>query len=125
MVLAAHDMRYSEVDVVDDAGQQVEPAAILPADNGVGQQPGIEPLRPSDEVGPFDRRIMIEAEAPVRRSAFGRSGIRGLALVNRWKSAPEQHLAPKLELLRRLVAAIDAPRSLQPLEFTLIEIEPL
>jgi hypothetical protein len=59
MILAAYDVRDAEVDVVDDARQQVQPASVLAADHRVGQQLRIEPLRPADEVDPFDGAAVI------------------------------------------------------------------
>ena len=38
MVLAAHDVGDAQVDVVDHARQQIEPAAVVAADHRVGQQ---------------------------------------------------------------------------------------
>ena len=49
----------------------------------------------------------------------------GLALIDRRQPAPEQDLAAKIELLGRLVAGIDPPGGLEPLELALVEVEPL
>ena len=78
MVLAAHDVGDAEIDVVDHARQQVEPAAVLAPDNGIAQQLRVEPLLTADQVGPDDRRIMVELEAPVRRAALGHRCVLGL-----------------------------------------------
>ena len=55
-----------KVDVVDHARQEVEPASVSAADDGVADQRGIELLVAADEVVPLDGRIMIELEPPVR-----------------------------------------------------------
>ena len=49
----------------------------------------------------------------------------GLAFINRRQSAPEQHLAAKLELLGGLVAGIDSARRFQPFELAFVQIEAL
>ena len=125
MVLAANDVGDTEVDVVDHARQQIEPAAVFAADDRVGQQLGIELLLAADEVGEDDRRIMVELEAPVGRSAVRSRRAFGRALVDRRQPAPQQDLAAKVELLRRLVASVDPARVLQPLELPFVEVEPL
>ena len=71
MILAANDVRDLQVDVVDHARQQIEPAAVLAADDRIGQQLRVEPLRPADQVVPLDRRVMVEPEPPVWRTALG------------------------------------------------------
>ena len=125
MVLAADDVGDAEVDVVDHARQQIEPAAVLAPDHRVAEQFRVEPLGATDQIGPFDRRVMIEPEAPVRRAALGRRRAAGLALVDRRKPAPEQHLAAEIELLWRFVTGIDASGGLQPFELAFVQIEPL
>ncbi len=115
----------AEVDIVDHRGQQIEPAAILAPDDRVAEQPGIERLLAADQVGPGNRRVMLEPEAPVRRAAFGRRRIGWRALVNRGQSASQEYLAAKFELLRRLEAGIDSPGRLEPLELALIQREAL
>ena len=125
MVLAADDVGDAELDIVDDARQQVEPAAVLAAHDGVAEQPGIEALLAADEVIPDDRRIMVEPEAPMRRAAFGHRSFGRLAFIDGRQAAPEQHLAAQLELVRRFVAGIDAAGVLQPLEFPFVEFEAL
>ena len=59
MVLAPHDVGDAEVDVIDDAGKQVEPAPVGAADHWIGDQLGIELLVTANEVVPFDRMIMV------------------------------------------------------------------
>ena len=109
MVLAADHVGDAEIDVVDHAWQQIEPAAVLAPNDRVAEQFRIELLLAANEVGPHDRVHVIESEAPVRRPAFGRRGNPlGRALVDRRQAAAEQHLAPKLELLGRFVSGIDA-----------------
>src|SRR5437764_334176 len=66
MVLAADHMGHAKVDVIDHARQQIEPAAVLAPDDGVAQQPGVETLLSTNQVGEDDRLVMIEPEAPVR-----------------------------------------------------------
>src|SRR5690606_40454655 len=46
------------------------------------------------------------------------------AVIDRRQPAPERDLALEVELLRGLVAGVDAARRLQPLERRLIEREP-
>src|ERR1044072_8828187 len=107
MVLATDHMRDPEVDVVEYGRQEIQPAAVLAPDDGIAEQLRVEALLAADEVPPDDRRLMIEAEAPVRRAAFRDRRISRFALVDGGKSAPEQHLAAKLQLLRSLIAGID------------------
>ena len=75
MVLAAHNVGDAKVDVVNHARQQIEPAAVLAPDDRVGQKLGVEALRPADEVGPFDRRAMVEPEPPMGRAALRRPSL--------------------------------------------------
>src|SRR5438067_10599415 len=96
MVLAAHHMCDAEIDIVDDARQEVEPAAVLAPDHWIAQQLRVEPLLPSDEIVPYDWRVMVEAEAPVRRAALRHGRLGRLALIDGRQSAPEQHLAAKV-----------------------------
>src|SRR5207247_39214 len=91
----------------------------------IAEQPRIESLLAPDQVVPGDRRFVIEPEAPVWRAAFRHGRVGGLALIDRRQAAPEQHLAAKLELVGSLVAGIGPAGCLQPLEFALVEIEPL
>ena len=121
MVLAAHDVGDGEVDVVDHAGQEVEPAAVGAADDGVADQRGVELLVAADEVVPFDRRIVVEAEAPVRGDAVGDGRVGGLALVDRRQAAAEQDLAAQVEFFGGFVAGVDAARRLEPVELALVE----
>src|SRR5213592_4230738 len=83
MVLATDDMGDAKVNVVDDARQQVKPAAVGAADDGIADQLRVEMLFAADEVGEGDWRFVVELEAPVRRDAFGDGRAFGLALVNR------------------------------------------
>ncbi len=125
MILAAHDVGDAKVDVVDHARQEIEPAAVLAPHDGVGEQLRVEALRAPNEVGPFDRPVVIEPEAPVSRAPLGRRFAGLLALVDRRQPAPEQHLAAKLELLGRLVAGVDAAGLAQPLELAFVQVESL
>ena len=70
MVLAADDVGDAKVDVVDHAGQQIEPAAVGAPDDGIADQPRVEPLVAADQVVPLDRRVMIQPEPPVRGTDF-------------------------------------------------------
>src|SRR5207245_2809200 len=70
MVLTTHDMRHAEIDIVDHTWEQIQPASILAPRYGVTEQLRVEPLLPSDEIVPYDRRVMVEAEAPVRSAAL-------------------------------------------------------
>ena len=132
MVLAAHDMGHSHVDIVDDAGQHVEPASVLAPHHGVREQGGIEMLMAADQVVPLDRRLMLELEPPVRPPSLGleprpvrlAQRERG-AVVDRRQASPELDLAPELELLRRLVGRIDPPRRVQSLQRGLVAAEPV
>src|SRR3546814_16386400 len=82
-------------------------------------------LRTADQVGPDDRRVMVEPETPVRCDARGHRRALRLALIDRGQPAREQDLAADLQLLGRLVTGIDAPRRLQPFELGFIEREQL
>ena len=104
IMLTAKD---SEIDIVDDARQQIKPASVLSPNDRVAEQLGIELLGAPDQVVPLDRPVMIEAEAPVRRPALGRRLLRVLALVDRRQAAAQQHLAAKLELLGRFITGVD------------------
>src|SRR6185436_17041227 len=73
----------------------------------------------------------VEQEAPVRLLSGGgprrmvRVGQRQRgAVVDRWQSAPEQDLALQFQLLRGLVAAIDAARLEQSCEFSFVKRRP-
>ena len=125
MVLAADDVGDGEVEVVDHAGEQIEPAAVGAADDGVADQRRVELLVAADEVVPLDRRGVVEAEAPVRGDAFGDGRVGGLALIDRRQAAAEQHLAAEVEFFGGFVAGVDAARRLQPLELALVEGEAL
>ena len=67
---------------------------------------------------------MIELEAPVRSAIRRCRGTGSLALVDGRKTAPEKHLAAKLELFGCLEAGIDPPSILQSLELAIIKVEP-
>ncbi len=130
MVLAAQHIGDAHRDIVDRARQHVEPRAVGAADHRVGQLRRLEMLVPAHSVLPFDRRIMVELEAPVGRDAFrGEIRMLGLgqlqcrAVVDRRQAAPEQHLALEFQLLRSLVGAVDASLRNQPLEILLVELE--
>ena len=130
MILTAHDMGDAHLHIVDDARQHIEPGAILAADHRIAEQGRIEMLWPADQVGPFDRRLMIKLEAPVWAAAFGlepgpvgdcqrQSG----AVINRRLAAAELDLALELQLLRRFPGRIDPARRAQPLERCFIGVE--
>ena len=68
---------------------------------------------------------MVEPEAPVGRMALRHRRIGRFPLIHRRQPAPEQDLAPDLQLLGGLVAGIDSPGALEPLELALVEVEPL
>ena len=92
---------------------------------------GVEMLRPADQIVPRDRSIVIQLEAPVRLAAPGlqRGTIRirqreRRAFINWWQPAPEQHLAPQIEFLGRLVTGIDMPCLTQRGEPRFVQIEP-
>jgi hypothetical protein len=121
MILAAHDVRHRHVDVVDYARQQIEPAAVGAADDGIADQRRVEFLRSADEVGPFDRRAMVEPEAPMWGDALGHRRVGGFPLIHGRQPASEQHLAAQVELLGRFVAGINSPRFTKPLELALVE----
>ena len=132
MVLAAHDMGDAQIHVVDRARQHVEPRSVGAADHRVAHRRRVELLGAADQVVPRDRRVMVEPEPPVRSHAL-RLQPRPLGIVQRQRRpvvdrrqpAPEQHLAPEVELLRALIGGIDAPRRDQPGKARLVEIEPL
>src|SRR3546814_8056524 len=63
-------------------------------------------LRTADQVGPDDRRVMVEPETPVRCDARGHRRALRLALIDRGQPAREQDLAADLQLLGRLVTGI-------------------
>ncbi len=116
----------AEVDVVDDARQQIEPAAVLAPDDRIGQQFGVEPLLAADQVGPLDRRVMVEPEAPVRRRGPP-APARPPACARR-PAAGRARAAPCGEgrALRRSRSRHRPGRPpSQPLEFALVEVEPL
>src|SRR3546814_14375239 len=78
-------------------------------------------LGAADKVGPLERRLMVEPEAPVRRHAIGHRRALGPALIDRREAAREQELAPDLQLLGRFVPGIEAPRRLQFFELGLVK----
>ena len=125
MILAAQDVGDGEVDVVDHAWQEVQPATVGAADDRVADQGRIELLVAADEIVPFDRGGMVELEAPVRGDALGHGGVRGLALVGRRKLAAEQDLALDVELFWGFVAGIDPAGIAQFFELALVQVEPL
>jgi hypothetical protein len=125
MVFAADDVRDTEVDVVDHARQQVEPAAVLAAHDRVAEQLGIETLLAADQVVPHDRRIVVEPEAPMRRSVVRNRGVVEFPFVDGRQAAAEQHLAANLQLLGGFVTGVNAARVLQPLELSLVQVEAL
>src|SRR3546814_3141074 len=85
-----------------DALPTVEPAAVGAPHHRVGHRLRLEMLRPADHVGPFDRGVMVEPEAPMRCDAFGDRRIARLALVNRWQPArrSEEHTSELQSLMR-------------------------
>src|SRR5207302_553640 len=82
-------------------------------------------LLASDQVVPDDRLVVVELEPPMRRSAFRRWLLGGVALVDRRQSASEEHLAAKIELLRGFVTGIDPSRRLQTLKLAFVQLEAL
>src|SRR3954447_25903794 len=50
MILAANDVRNAKIDVINDARQQVEPAAVLPSHDRIAEKLGVELLLAADEV---------------------------------------------------------------------------
>ena len=123
MVLAAQDVGHAHVDVVDHAGQEVEPAAVGPANDRIADQRRIEALLTPDEVGPFDRAVVREPEPPMGGDIGGRRRVIGLAFVDRGEASPEQHLAAEIEFLGRFVAGIDPPGGAQPRELAIVQRE--
>ena len=123
MVLTAHDMSDPEVDIVDRRRQHIEPRPVRAADDRIGQEFRIEFLVAAHRIVPFDRGIVIEFEAPVRRSVFREGRIGRGPFVNRRKPPAEQDLAAQLKLFRRLVTGIDSSRRLQGLKTPLIKVE--
>ncbi len=131
MILAAHDMGDAHVDIVDHARQHVEPAAVLAPDHRIAEQGRIEMLAAADQIVPFDRRVMIEPEAPVRPPPLrleprplGVAQRQRGAVVDRRPAAAEQDLALELELLRGLIGRIGAAGLAQPRERRLVAAEP-
>ncbi len=132
MILAAHDVGHAHVDIVDHARQHIEPAAVGAADHRIGLEPGIEMLGPAHKVIPFDHRIMVEPEAPMRRDPVrlqcGTLGVGQLergTVVDRRQTASSQDLALEIELLRTLIGRIDPPRRAQIVEASFVESEPV
>ena len=87
-------------------------------------------LGPADQVGPFDHRVVVELEAPVRLHAVRfQSRARGVgqrqrgAIIDGWQPAPQQDLALQLQFLRRFIGGIDAPRGDQIGESRFIDRE--
>src|SRR5262245_19834972 len=103
MILTAHDVRHAEIDIVDDARKQIEPAAVLAPNYGIAEQLRIEFLLAADEVVEGDQRVMVELEAPVRLAALGYRRVGRFALVDRRKPAPEQNLSAELQLFGRFI----------------------
>src|SRR4051812_6288482 len=68
---------------------------------------------------------MIEAEAPVRHTAFRHRLAFGLALVDRRQPSSEQHLAAELELLGRLVASIAPASRFKSTKLAFVQVETL
>src|SRR5260221_13922114 len=100
MVFAANDVGDAEIDVVDDARQQIEPAAVLAPDHRVAQQTGVEALLAADKVGEDDWLVMVELEPPVRRASVWHRRIGGLSLINPRQAAAAQHPAAQRQLPR-------------------------
>ena len=129
MVLAAQHVRHAHRDVVDHRGEQVEPAAVGAADDGIGEVGGIEALLAPNAVDPGDRRGVIELEAPVRLHplplqprAIGIAERERGAIVDRRQAAAGGDLALEVQLLRALIGGIDPARGAQPGELRLIEV---
>ena len=132
MILAAQHLRDTHVEIVDRAGQHVEPAAIGTADDRIGQLRGVEFLRAAHAIVPGNRRSVIELETPVRGDARGLLGgtlgcaqFERPAIVDRRQPASETDLALELELLLRLVAGIDPLRLAQRRKGAFVQREPL
>ena len=125
MVLAAHDVAHAQINVVDHTRQQIEPAAVGPADDWIADQRGFELLRPAHQIVPHNRRAMLQPKPPVRCHACRDRRVGGLALIDRRQSASEQHFAPHVEFLGRLVTGIDPSRRTQLVELAFIKVEPL
>ena len=109
MVFAAQHVGHPHREIVDRAGEHVEPAAVGAADDRIGQLGGIELLRPADAVVPADGFAVVELEPPVRGDALGLLGalrvaqFQRAAIVDRRQTPPEADLALQLEFLLRLV----------------------
>lgn len=69
VILAADDMGYGKIDIVDHRGQGIEIAAVLSHQDRVGERRRIDVLRPADEIVPA-HLAMVELEAPMRPSSF-------------------------------------------------------
>src|SRR5258708_31512019 len=123
MVLAPNDMADPKVGGIGHPRKEVEPATVLATNEGIRDQPRIDPLGSTDEVVPDNWRLVIQFEPPMRCSALGYWRTIGLALVNGRQAAPEQHLSAELKLFLGFIAGIHSPRFLQSLELPLIEIQ--
>lgn len=121
MILAADHVRDAEGDVVDHRGETVEVSAVGTHQHRIALARLVDMLGPAHQIVPshFFRR---ELEAPVRPAtlAFQASPV-GLRQFERgavvdWRAAlREQALAPEFQLLRGLVARIEAARGDQPI----------
>ena len=123
MILAADDVADAKVDIVDHARQEIKPTAVGAADDGVAEQPGIELLVAADEVGPADRAVVVEAKAPVGRTAFDGFALALGPLVNWGQAAPEQDFAANVELFGGFEAGVDPSGGGKPVEFPLVKRE--
>ena len=130
MILATQHMGDAHGDIVDDRGEHVEPRTIGAADDRVGQQFRVEALVAADQVGPGDRLVMVQLEAPVRRATLGfiggdlvRGQRQGGAVIDRRQAAPEQDLAAQVQFLARFIGGVDMAGCLERFEPRFIEGE--
>jgi len=113
MILAAHDMGDPHVDIVDRRGQHIEPAAVFPPDDGIGEQRRVKMLLAPYPVGPGDRCGVIQLEAPVRPAPlFFQLGFLGVGQLQR-RPVIDGRLALEVQFLRRFISRIDPARGLQ------------
>ena len=131
MILAAQHVGDAHRDIVDHAGEQIEPRTVGAAHHRIAHLGRIEMLGAADPVGPFDWRRAVQQKAPVRALARRLAGSmigfgerqRG-AVIDRRQAPAEQDLALQFQFLRGLVAAIDPSGGDQLLELGLVKIEP-
>lgn len=131
VILATDHMGDSEGDVVDHPGEAVEIAAVGAHQHGIALARLVDVLGPAHQVVPADF-LGGEHEAPVRLSAFafqarpvGVAELERSAFVDRRAALREQALALELELLRRLVAGIEAADRDQPVAGGIVVLQPV